>query len=436
MFFSLDAGATSIDVTVKFFPPCDFKLIKIKDNGHGFRKEDLPLACERFATSKLQKYDDLLSINTFGFRGEALASISRIARVTITSRPKGSIIGYQMDYENGMPRTKEPLNKAANPGTIIAISDLFHNDKKRKSTLPNTAEEYNKITELVSLYSLNNMGVSFRLSKEGSSADDVRTTAGEELLLRVKNVVGSKVANNLIPLKLVDPECKFEASGLFGDLNSSLKSYKVIIFVNNRLVECAPLKKAIEGVYKARLPKGSCPFVLVSLTISAMLDVNIHPTKQEVRFDYEERVISSITNHMESVLTSKTTSNVGSAQPFLRLGSKTSVSTPTISRSLLPSSPSSSSLNSSRPDLMNRSNHSIQTIDSMVKKQNLSSSLWREVKLSSVHELRREFEENVDQSLKTLLNESTYVGLVLSKEIFMLIQSGTSLFSFRLEPLT
>lgn len=423
---SLDAGATNIHVTAKYFPPSDFKLIKIKDDGHGFQKEDMPLACERFATSKLQSYDDLPSIKTFGFRGEALASISRIARVSIISRTKNSIVGYQMNYENGCPKTKEPATKASNCGTIISINDLFHNDKKRRNTLPNVSEEYGKIAELISLYSLDNIHVSFRLSKEGSSDDDVRTAGGEDLLTRVRNVLGTKVGNNLIPLKLSSSEFKFEVNGLFGDLNSNLKSYKTVIFVNKRLVECAPLKKAVEAIYKSRLSKGSCPFVLLSLNIRAMLDVNIHPTKEEVRFDYEEQVINAITNHIESALVEKTTSTIGPAQPSMKSLIKSPAITSSRPIALTPSS---------RPDLLNRSNHSIQTIDSMLKNQKTGSFVWRDIKLTSVCRLREELKEKMDQKIKNLLDESTYVG-VYTRNSSILMQSGTSLYSIELEALT
>lgn len=425
---SLDARATSIEVVVKCFAPSDFKFIKIRDDGHGFQKEDLPLACERFATSKLGSYEELTAIKTFGFRGEALASISRVAKVSILSRTPKSEVGYQMDYELGQPKTALPIAKASNLGTIITITDLFYNDKKRRNTLPNIAEEFNKITELLSLYSLNNTNVSFRLSKEGSGVDSIRTNAGEELLTRVKNVMGVKVSNNLIPIKLASDVYKFEATGLFSDLNCNLKSYKMVIFVNNRLVECAPLKKALEAVYKSRLPKGSCPFVLLCLKINATLDVNIHPTKQEVRFDYEEQIIDAITSHIDTAFTA--TSNVGTAQ--LKTASRSAISIPSvsgISRAL-------TSL-SNRPDLMNRSDHSIRTITSMLKqKPPIPCSYWREVMLTSVRELRSEQAGSVDETLRTLFNESTYIGVVVAQSLSILIQSGTSLFSVHLEPLS
>ncbi|ELK33342.1 DNA mismatch repair protein Mlh1 [Myotis davidii] len=160
----LDAKCTSIQVVVK---EGGLKLIQIQDNGTGIRKEDLDIVCERFTTSKLQSFEDLANISTYGFRGEALASISHVAHVTITTKTADGKCAYRASYSDGKLKAP-PKPCAGNQGTQITVEDLFYNISTRRKALKNPSEEYGKILEVVGRYSIHNSGISFSVKKVSS----------------------------------------------------------------------------------------------------------------------------------------------------------------------------------------------------------------------------------------------------------------------------
>jgi DNA mismatch repair protein MLH1 len=149
---SLDAGATSIVITVK---GGGLQLLQIQDNGHGIRKDDLGIVCERFTTSKLSTFDDLKKINTYGFRGEALASITHVAHVTIITKTADSQCAYKAKYLDGKPIPMKPGDNAnpkpcaGNVGTTITVEDLFYNLPTRKQAFKNPNEQYQRILDVV-----------------------------------------------------------------------------------------------------------------------------------------------------------------------------------------------------------------------------------------------------------------------------------------------
>lgn len=323
------------------------------------QKEDFKRACERFCTSKLQKFEDLSHMTTFGFRGEALSSICQVAKVKITSRVKEMQCGYMMSYDSGKPVEDEPKIYPINCGTQVIIEDLFYNSKMRKSAMKSPAEEYRMIVELVSLYSLDNLQVAFGLEKEGNNHLEVKTTPGESFIQRVKSAVSPSVAQHLVYFKVSDPNMGFSAEGYAGDSSSNLKSYQLVFFINHRLIDCQPLKKSLETLYRSRLAKGSCPFVFISIQIlPENLDVNIHPTKSEVRFLYEEAIVSRITSHVDTILSTKTIQKVMSD----------AIRNPNLKRDdvfLIPAPPKVTP--KLRPESMDRSDHTNQSITGMWK---------------------------------------------------------------------
>uniref|UniRef100_A0A8B9FMD0 MutL homolog 1 n=1 Tax=Amazona collaria TaxID=241587 RepID=A0A8B9FMD0_9PSIT len=258
----LDAKCTSIQVIVK---EGGLKLIQVQDNGCGIRKEDLTIVCERFTTSKLQAFEDLASISTYGFRGEALASISHVAHVTVTTKTADAKCAYRATYSDGKIKAP-PKPCAGNQGTQITVEDLFYNVLTRRKALKNQAEEYAKILE----------------------------------------VCGSKV-------KLCQMLEPYQTPQQWTTSDLSLG-----MLLADRLVESAALRKAIETVYAAYLPKGTHPFLYLSLEIAPQnVDVNVHPTKHEVHFLHEDSILERVQQHIESRLLGSNSSRMYFTQTLL-----------------------------------------------------------------------------------------------------------------------
>ena len=318
----LDAGSTSINIQIK---EGGLKLIQIQDNGCGIDKEDLKIICERFTTSKLKEFEDLKSINTFGFRGEALASISHVSRLTIITRTESSPCAFKASYSEGL-LTKDGIKAcaAASRGTQIIVEDLFYNSGIRRNALRNSSEEFSKIYEVVSRYAIHNYHVSFSLKKIGESSMDIKTQGSlastkkarcpenETFLLdNISMIYGSELRKELERVSIEHDEMyKFE---MFAYMTNSkytqLKQMVFILFINERLVDCQPIKKALQNVFNLYMPKNTNPFVYMNLNMNPNnLDVNIHPTKHEVRFLYQDDIINKIQQCFEQKLLNSDTS--------------------------------------------------------------------------------------------------------------------------------
>ncbi|XP_070168145.1 DNA mismatch repair protein Mlh1 isoform X2 [Polyergus mexicanus] len=252
---SLDAKATNIQITTK---EGGLKLLQIQDNGTGIQKEDMDIVCERFTTSKLQKFEDLSILTTFGFRGEALASISHIALLTITTKTADEKCAY-------------------------------------KKALSNPSEELNKITEIVMKYAVHNPTVGFILKKHGDSSAQVRTPHNSTKQSNIRILYGNPVARELLEVELHDDAYKFNMQGLVTNPNYTNKRMMMLLFINNRLVDSSSIRKMLEEIYSMYLPKKAYPWCYISLDINPQnIDVNVHPTKHEVRFLHEDAIIERI----------------------------------------------------------------------------------------------------------------------------------------------
>ncbi|XP_019110135.2 DNA mismatch repair protein Mlh1 [Larimichthys crocea] len=310
----LDAKSTNIQVTVK---DGGLKLLQIQDNGTGIRKEDLEIVCERFTTSKLQTFEDLSEIATYGFRGEALASVSHVAHVTITTKTADAKCAYRASYSDGKLKGP-PKPCAGNQGTQILVEDLFYNVSTRRKALKSPSDEYSRIVEVVSRYAIHNSGKSFSVKKQGETVADVRTLPNASVVDNIRGVFGNAVSRELIEVGCEDQKLAYKMKGYISNANYSVKKCILILFINHRLVESSALKKAIETVYAAYLPKNTHPFLYLSLEIAPQnVDVNVHPTKHEVHFLHEDSVIESVQKHIESKLLGSNASRTYFTQTLL-----------------------------------------------------------------------------------------------------------------------
>ncbi|KAL2267678.1 hypothetical protein VTJ83DRAFT_4955 [Remersonia thermophila] len=318
---AVDAGSTAIEVLVK---DGGLKLLQITDNGCGIDKDDLPILCERFTTSKLQTFEDLQTIATYGFRGEALASISHIAHLTVTTKTRDSSCAWRAHYDAGrlVPskpgQSPDPKPVAGRQGTQITVEDLFYNVPTRRRAFRSPSDEYNKIIDMVGRYAVHCDHVAFSCKKQGESSASIAIQAGASCLDRIRQLYGAAVANELTDFSTSDDRWGFKATGLATNANYSTKRTTVLLFINHRCVESSSIRKAIEQTYAAFLPKNGHPFVYLSLEIDPRrVDVNVHPTKREVNFLNEDEIIQAICEHIRSKLAAVDASRTFLAQTLL-----------------------------------------------------------------------------------------------------------------------
>lgn len=319
---SIDAGGKNLDILVR---EGGAKLLQITDDGSGVNKDDLRLLCERFTTSKLSKFEDLESIATYGFRGEALASISHIARLTVTTKTSGDKCAWKVSYAEGK-MLGEPKPVAGKTGTVILVEDLFYNMPSRLRTLRSPSEEYAKIVDVIGRYAVHSEGIGFSCKKFGDSQFTLTVRSNSTIEERIKNVFGNSFTSNSISFQMNAPEGLdvLKVTGRLSNIDfNSKKSITPVFFINNRLVTCNPLGRALRQVYSNYLPKGNKPFIYLSIFLNPKtLDVNIHPTKREVRFLHQDEIIEKITYELNDQLSkidsSRTfkTSSILTGKPF------------------------------------------------------------------------------------------------------------------------
>ncbi|KAK5781089.1 mismatch repair ATPase MLH1 PWA37_002012 [Arxiozyma heterogenica] len=336
---SIDAGATMIDVLVK---DGGIKVLQISDNGCGIHKSDLPILCERFTTSKLIQFEDLESISTYGFRGEALASISHIAKVTVTTKTKEDKCAWKVSFMEGR-MLSDPVPIAGKDGTVILVEDLFYNIPSRLRALRSPNDEYNKILDVLGKYSIHCQGIGFTCKKFGTSTLSLTVKPNLSISDRIRCIYGNSVVSNLIPFEVKDDIQELninKVEGQITDLNYlSKKSTPPIFFINNRLVTCEPLRRSLQQVYQLYLPKGNKPFIYLSLLIQPdTVDVNVHPTKKEVRFLNQDEIIEKISSHLQQKLVKLDSSRTFKTSTLLTGSQKNGISSTPFSN--IPSSSS------------------------------------------------------------------------------------------------
>ncbi|WP_311481500.1 DNA mismatch repair endonuclease MutL [uncultured Anaerococcus sp.] len=293
---SVDAGSKNITVEIKNGGK---SYIRVTDDGGGIAKEDIELAFEKHATSKISKFDDLYTIGSLGFRGEALPSISSVSKVVAISKTEEDEIGIKLDL-TGKERAKSSI--ATNKGTSIIVEELFYNMPARRKFLKSDISEANKITRLMYAFAIGYKDIAFKYIKD----DRVQFQSNPKLnlKLRISDLLDSLLEENLV------------------DLNSQNKSYRIegeiglptyyrgnrsmqYIYINDRLIEDEEITNIIESQYQGLIPQGRFPaFFIFIYTSPKNIDVNIHPNKKFVKYSYEDELLDLLCKSVKNIIKS------------------------------------------------------------------------------------------------------------------------------------
>lgn len=297
---AIDAGAGRIRIEVE---QAGSGRISVSDDGHGIRSDDVVLAVERYATSKLKSTEDLFNIRSLGFRGEALSSIGAVSRLEITTRSKHETKGTHLKVEGG--EILEVGSIGAAPGTIVTIRDLFFNVPARRKFLKSATTERRRIGTLIHRYALAYPMISFqllqdsRLSFESTGSGDAR-----EPLAQVFNL---ETAQAMLALPISDDQ-EYVISGFISPPNINRSNRRELtFFVNGRWVQDPSLSAAIMQAYHTLLMVGRFPITVVHIDVPPEeVDVNVHPTKAEVRFKEPQKIFSLVQRAVRATLLGQT----------------------------------------------------------------------------------------------------------------------------------
>ena len=284
---SIDAGATRVEISISN----ECRDIRIADNGCGIHPDDIELAFTKHATSKLTDEESLFNIDTLGFRGEALASIISIARVSCTTRTKEFDYGTKVESENSVVKSSKI---GCAQGTIMEVKDLFFNQPARLKFLKNQKTEFSYIQELVQSLAISHPQIAFILKNNGS--DVIATTQNADLLTRITQIYSANIISELKEVRKTDVLTGISITGYVSVPSYTRSSKKSIYtFVNSRTVKCPILLKAIDIAYKNMLPNGRYPFVVINIDINPNeIDVNAHPTKREIRYKTPNQIFNFV----------------------------------------------------------------------------------------------------------------------------------------------
>lgn len=295
---SIDAGSSKIEISVSN----DCRNIRIADNGCGIHPDDVYTAFAKHATSKIASEQDLWNIQTLGFRGEALASISSIARVTCISRTKDFDYGVKIIAENSEVKKTET---GCALGTIMEVENIFYSQPARLKFLKSDKTEFSYIQEIIMQEAVAHPEIAFTLIHNGSRI--IETKSESSLLCRLEDLYSVDLSDELRELDKSDEKYDMHISG-YVSLPSYTRSSKksIRVYVNSRPVKCPVILKAIDMAYKNLLPNGKYPFVVLNFSINPHdIDVNAHPTKKEIRWREPNLVFNFVISAIDKALTSQ-----------------------------------------------------------------------------------------------------------------------------------
>lgn len=293
---ALDAGADKIEVTI-FAGGTEY--IRVTDNGCGMSEADAKMAVLRHATSKLTKAEDLLSLNTLGFRGEALPSIASVSNFTLLTRPESEEFATSVHIDGG--ENTEVTASGGSTGTTVIVENLFFNVPARRKFLKTVSTEGRYISELLTRLALSRPDVRFKLVNNDK---EVLSTPGDgDLEHAIRALYGKNVAENLLEVSLNDP--KVRVSGFIGKptLLKGTRQWQTF-FVNGRCIGSKMLSKAVDHAYQSQIPKSGFPFAVINITVdTASVDVNVHPQKSEIKFSDDSLIYKAMYKALTDALT-------------------------------------------------------------------------------------------------------------------------------------
>lgn len=282
---AIDAGASAVTVEIK---EGGISLIRITDNGAGIAKDQIRLAFLRHATSKISRVEDLLTITSLGFRGEALSSIAAVSRVELITKPHEELMGIRYVIEGGTERSMEEIG--APDGTTFLVRDLFYNTPARAKFLKSAMTEAGYISSFIEQLALSHPDISFKYIQNGQTK--LHTSGNDNRKEVIYQIYGRDITRELVEVSRTDTEHKVKIEGYIAKPavsrgNRNFENY----YVNGRYVKSKIIMKAIEDAYHTFMMQHKYPFTSLEITLSGEdVDINVHPTKMEVRFAHQELI--------------------------------------------------------------------------------------------------------------------------------------------------
>ena len=295
---AIDAKATAVTVEIR---DGGISFIRVTDNGCGIVKEEIPLAFLRHSTSKIRSVEDLLMVSSLGFRGEALSSIAAVAQVEVITRTAKSLTGTRYQIEGGAEKRAEEIG--APEGTTFLVRNLFYNTPVRKKFLKTAMTEGAHVGDLVEKIALSHPEVSIRLIQ--NNQNKLYTSGNHSLKDIIYTVFGREITANLLEVKICHEMVTVEGyigKPVIARNNRNFENY----FINGRYIKSNLISRAIEEAYKPFMMQHRYPFTMLRLTIEPeLLDVNVHPTKMELRFQNEETIYRVVRDTIAHILREK-----------------------------------------------------------------------------------------------------------------------------------
>ena len=292
---AIDAGADSITVEIK---DGGVSLIRVTDNGSGIASDDLSTAFLRHSTSKISKAEDLMHIHSLGFRGEALSSICAVSQMEVITKTATELMGNRLRIEGGVVGV--PEQTGAPDGTTMIVRNLFYNTPARRNFLKTAQTEAGYISGMMEHLSLSNPDIAMRFIVNGQTRLQTAGNGnGKDLVYRI---FGRDVMSDLMPFSIEEKNLQVEGYIAKPALSRGNRNYENF-FVNGRYVKSTLLSRAVEEGYKTFIMQHKFPFVLLYLTLDpTLVDVNVHPTKMEVRFQNEASIYDEVVKQVRYVL--------------------------------------------------------------------------------------------------------------------------------------